>query len=73
MAAEAGVGALANREDGDGRENSDDPVSRAGRSASEPSMAEIDMLLPGLCDWLGGASRERKEFGGAFADCDREP
>lgn len=48
MAAEAGVGALPNTEAADGLENSDDPVSRAGRSASEPSMAEMDILLPGL-------------------------
>lgn len=46
MAAEADVGALPNKDDGDGRENNDEPVSRAGRSASEPSMAEMDMLLP---------------------------
>lgn len=48
MAAEVGVGAPPNREAADGRENRDDPVSRTGRSASAPSMAEIDMLLPGL-------------------------
>lgn len=46
MAAVAGVGALPNREDGEGRGNSEEPVSRAGRSASEPNMAEMDMLLP---------------------------
>lgn len=32
-------------EDTGGREKG--PTSRAGRSASEPSMADIDMLLPG--------------------------
>lgn len=72
MAAEVDGGALPNSDDGDGRENSDDPVSRAGRSGSEPSMAEIDMLLPGRWDWLAGGSRESREGAGALADCDRE-
>lgn len=72
MAAEADAGALPNSDDGDGRENSEEPVSRVGRSASEPSIAEMDMLLPCRCGWLG-ASRGGKEEGGALADCDREP
>jgi hypothetical protein len=45
-------GALPNIEDAGGREkNGADSRagSRAGRSGSEPSMAEIDMLLPGRC------------------------
>lgn len=29
------------------REKMDEPTSRGGRSASEPSMDDIDMLLPG--------------------------
>lgn len=44
MAAEAEVGALPKT--GDGRENKE-PESRAGRSGSEPSIEEIDILLPG--------------------------
>lgn len=44
-----GGGALLNGADDTGiREKIDDePTSRAGRSASEPSIADIDMLLPG--------------------------
>lgn len=38
------AGALPNT--GDGREYSE-AASRAGRSGSEPSIEEIDMLLPG--------------------------
>lgn len=44
MAADALVGAFPYT--GDGRENNE-PESRAGRSGSEPSIDEIDMLLPG--------------------------
>lgn len=64
-------GAVPNSEDVGGRE-SNDADSRAGRSGSDPNMAEIDMLLPGRWDWLFGASRESRDDVGAFADCDRE-
>lgn len=39
-------GAVPNSEDVGGRENNE-ADSRAGRSGSEPNMAEMDMLLPG--------------------------
>ena len=47
MAAGPDVDGLPNMYDPDGRDKSDDPLSRAGRSGSAPSMAEMDMLLPG--------------------------
>ena len=47
MAAGPDVVGLPNMDDPDGRDKSDDPLSRAGRSGSAPSMAEMDMLLPG--------------------------
>jgi hypothetical protein len=72
MAADADDGgALLNMDDGDGREkNGPDSraVSRAGRSGSEPSMAEIDMLLPGRCAWLLGTSRDIRGPPGVWAD-----
>ena len=40
-------GGLPNIDAPTGREKRDGPVSRAGRSESDPSMAEMDMLLPG--------------------------
>lgn len=52
MAADDDDGGGLPKRDADGREKkgADSRVgSRAGRSGSEPSMAEMDMLLPGLC------------------------
>lgn len=72
IAAALDVGAEPKIEDAEGRENSADPGSLEGRSGSDPSMAEIDMLLPGRFGWLLGASRPSRD-GGAFTDCDREP
>lgn len=42
-----------------------DPVSRAGRSASEPNIDDIDMLLPGRWVGLPGSSRDGYDGGGA--------
>jgi hypothetical protein len=64
-------GALLNIDDGDGREkNGPDSRagSRAGRSGSEPSIAEIDMLLPGRCAWLLEPSRDIRGPPGVWAD-----
>lgn len=49
LGAEGGGALPKGAEDAGRREKMDDdePTSRAGRSASEPSMEEIDMLLPG--------------------------
>lgn len=47
MAAEADKGALPKTDEPGGREKNEDPESRDGRSESDPSMAEMDMLLPG--------------------------
>lgn len=48
FAGAGGAPAYGEEEDTGGRENKGDgPISRAGRSASEPSMEDIDMLLPG--------------------------
>lgn len=71
MAAGPDVVGLPNMDDPDGRDKSDDPLSRAGRSGSAPSMAEMDMLLPGR--WDPGPSRERRDDAGALADCERDP
>jgi hypothetical protein len=73
MAAEVDKGALLKIDDPGGREKSDDPVSRAGRSGSDPSIAEMDMLLPGRWDGALGASRESRDEAGALVDCDRAP
>ena len=57
-----GGGALEKGATPDGREKRDERGSRAGRSVSDPSLEEMDMLLPGR--WAGGGpsgSRERKE------------
>lgn len=54
-------GALPKIDDADGREKKGPDSrtgSRADRSGSEPSIAEIDMLLPGRCAWLLGTSRD---------------
>lgn len=41
-----------------------DVLSRSGRSASEPSIDDIDMLLPGLCaGFVTASSREAKDGG----------
>lgn len=47
IAAAVEAGAVPKIEEAGGRENSAAALSLAGRSGSEPSMAEIDMLLPG--------------------------
>lgn len=72
-AAPAGGCADAKGEDDmDGREKmEDDGGSRDGRSASEPSMEDIDMLLPGRCAGPGAGSREGNEdVGGWDVDAD---
>ena len=73
MAEEADRGAFPKIDDPGGREKSDEPVSRAGRSESDPSMAEMDMLLPGRWDGALSASREGRDEAGALVDCDRAP
>lgn len=64
-------GALPNIDAAGGREKNG-PDSRTGsravRSGSEPSMAEIDMLLPGRCAWLLGASRDIRGPPGVWLD-----
>lgn len=71
MAAETDAVGLPNIDDPDGRDKNEDPLSRAGRSESAPSMADMDILLPGR--WDPGPSRESRDDGGALADCEREP
>lgn len=68
-------GAFPNIDDAGGREkNGADSRagSRAARSASEPNIAEIDMLLPGRCAWPPGRSRDIKDPPGVWVDCARE-
>lgn len=67
-------GAFPNVDDAGGREKNADSRagSRAARSASEPNIAEIDMLLPGRCAGPPGRSRDIKDPPGVWVDCARE-
>jgi hypothetical protein len=61
----AGCAVAKGEDDMDGRENMEvDGGSRVGRSVSEPSIDDIDMLLPGRCDGPGAGSRGGNDGGG---------